>query len=486
MATPAVGLMVMAANPANLQRATSKAKEMGPHDGNAHASGDGISLPHPGESRDVYSWFEITLQDINVPEQAFKASVEIHLWWQDFNLPNVFPAYEKNDFTLNEDSLPFKLSEIFENKTSLDISGGPEFKYYPETGTIYMMMVVDCNFYERMELQRFPLDRQFMNMQFNAYWKTENGDWNWILPEEFPEWVPEEFKEKCSKGYVTRMVSSITEYELLGPWIDFAPRQKEDPISVRIRVNRKPGFYFGNVVLPNFLIVAGCFAAFVIPPTEVADRLSITVTLMLAAVAFRFVVSTMLPKVSYLTIMDYYILVGFVALVLLIFENAIVGISSLEQEIRRDIDYGFALVFGAAWVLIHILALYALINGNFLRLSWEKMDEIDKQADPDADIEYPTKVEASKPSDYWSRYKNMKPSDRSKAVAQQMKEKARDVSRQEPIEEKVEEDAGDTYKKDAKKESKTEQNLATSITLQEKNKDKDESAKDAVVVDMQQ
>ena len=138
------------------------------------------------------------------------------------------------------------------------------------------------------------------------------------------------------------MISSITEYELLEPWVDFSTTQ---PLSIRLRVNRLPAYYFGNIIFPNFLIVAGCFSAFVIPREDIADRLSVTVTLMLAAVAFRFIVSTMLPKVSYLTIMDYYLLVGFVALILMIAENAIVGIPALDES-GAAIDLWCALIFG--------------------------------------------------------------------------------------------------------------------------------------------
>ena len=158
---------------------------------------------------------------------------------------------------------------------------------------------------------------------------------------EYPEWMPSELKQFDQK-FAVRMISSITEYELLEPWVDFSTTQ---PLSIRLRVNRLPAYYFGNIIFPNFLIVAGCFSAFVIPREDIADRLSVTVTLMLAAVAFRFIVSTMLPKVSYLTIMDYYLLVGFVALILMIAENAIVGIPALDES-GAAIDLWCALIFG--------------------------------------------------------------------------------------------------------------------------------------------
>ena len=59
-----------------------------------------------------------------------------------------------------------------------------------------------------------------------------------------------------------------------------------------------------------FLLV--CFALWLLrlilcccrPPTELDDRLSITLTLMLTAVAQKFAGSAGLPKISYLTLLD--------------------------------------------------------------------------------------------------------------------------------------------------------------------------------------
>ena len=94
-----------------------------------------------------------------------------------------------------------------------------------------MFFIVECTFAERMELHRFPLDRQFLNMEFNGLIKSNNideGDWKWIL--EYPSWMPTELNDyqfKLNKNgeiktFAVRMLSSITEYELLPPWVDFS------------------------------------------------------------------------------------------------------------------------------------------------------------------------------------------------------------------------------------------------------------------------
>ena len=52
-----------------------------------------------------------------------------------------------------------------------------------------------------------------------------------------------------------------------------------------------------------------------------ADRLSVTLTLMLTAVAYKFIVASALPQVSYLTSLDTYVLVCFLFLFLISVEN---------------------------------------------------------------------------------------------------------------------------------------------------------------------
>ena len=57
-----------------------------------------------------------------------------------------------------------------------------------------------------------------------------------------------------------------------------------------------------------------------VPLVELADRQGISLTLMLTAVAFKFVMSSYVPPTSYLTYMDKYMLLAFVYLTLTVVE----------------------------------------------------------------------------------------------------------------------------------------------------------------------
>merc|ERR1712154_2985 len=185
------------------------------------------------------------------------------------------------------------------------------------------------------------------------------------------------------------------------------------------------------------LIVTAAFAAFPVlindEDSSVADRLSITVTLMLTAVAFRYVITEQLPKVTYLTVMDYYLLEGFIMLTLLIAENGFVGIQTWKpiQSIttRENIDNWVAIIFLVLWGMTHIWWLFILWNKNFMRIPWDKMDELDseeedefKYAKKEKSIGRPQSKEVL---DEWQKYKGKSPKLRASVYAEEHPELAK-------------------------------------------------------------
>jgi hypothetical protein len=79
---------------------------------------------------------------------------------------------------------------------------------------------------------------------------------------------------------------------------------------------RHIGFWAGKAFVSVAIIVAMSWVVFWIHPKWVAPRLSVTVTAMLTLIAYRFLLGAMLPRLSYLTRMDYF-LIGSTLLVLI-------------------------------------------------------------------------------------------------------------------------------------------------------------------------
>ena len=78
------------------------------------------------------------------------------------------------------------------------------------------------------------------------------------------------------------------------------------------RVSRASLPHILNIWLILFLMSILTYGAYLVPVTDVGDRSSITLTILLTAVAFRFILQDSLPQMSYLTTVDYYVLWTFI------------------------------------------------------------------------------------------------------------------------------------------------------------------------------
>ena len=94
-----------------------------------------------------------------------------------------------------------------------------------------------------------------------------------------------------------------------------------------MRVERHAGYWVFNVILPLFIVTTSMFVAYALSPDELSSRCSITLTCLLAMVAFKYVISGKLPNISYATLIDMYVVLCF----LVAFLNVIIlTLSKLE------------------------------------------------------------------------------------------------------------------------------------------------------------
>lgn len=104
----------------------------------------------------------------------------------------------------------------------------------------------------------------------------------------------------------------------------FAILNRCSHFRLQVVVRRKYGYYVKKITLIVLLVVSMSWSVFFIDAAEVADRIGISTTLGLTAVAFNLVASDALPRVTYMTRMDSYLTTCFVAIVFTVFENVAV------------------------------------------------------------------------------------------------------------------------------------------------------------------
>ena len=84
-----------------------------------------------------------------------------------------------------------------------------------------------------------------------------------------------------------------------------------DNININIEVKRNINYFIFKIIIPVFLILSIAWSVMWIPPNQVESRLTTSIVALLALIAYNFVFNEDLPKLSYLTSLDRYILLSY-------------------------------------------------------------------------------------------------------------------------------------------------------------------------------
>jgi len=218
---------------------------------------------------------------------------------------------EDEEYQLFEEEIDWPESLELFNKITEDQTEAPKFsilRTFPaeakepedvKTATVwieFMEGLFECKEYQ--ELEFFPFDLQDLSLDFQLTTRTDIDRFDFRLH-------TVEFYRPCLQ---------MAEWTMYPPESD---RKGTAKTSVRLRATRKARYYITNIVGMMCILNCMCIAAFGIEVPDIADRLSVTMTMMLTAVAFKFIVGDQLPKVSYNTYLDFYLLytMGFMFMV---------------------------------------------------------------------------------------------------------------------------------------------------------------------------
>jgi Neurotransmitter-gated ion-channel ligand binding domain/Neurotransmitter-gated ion-channel transmembrane region len=114
----------------------------------------------------------------------------------------------------------------------------------------------------------------------------------------------------------------------------FPPEQQHySRVTVEVHVKRNSGFYIFKVIMPLLLITIASWSVFWIDPQEFSTQIGIAFTNLLTVVALLLVINDALPRVGYLTLMDGFTMICFMAILIAILE--LVVTHRLEHESHR-------------------------------------------------------------------------------------------------------------------------------------------------------
>lgn len=244
----------------------------------------------------------------------------------------------------------------FPNITVLDTVGEARVdtsKYveYKDAKSMYgfVRYVVHATFAERFELHDFPWDMQRLHFRFQFY-KTHCTLTRDGVTVGFPGRVRlfqgvnliyrEAFVQEDAWSLRPELVllQGRTPAERDGHGIQHLL------LGGYMTLVRRPAFYLWNIVLPVNVLVLLSFSTYAME--ELADRTSVTLTLLLTLVAFKLGINGYLPTTSYLTLLDKYLIASFLYLAWVYVSNMALW---WDRQAHAGADVGVACATGGVW-----------------------------------------------------------------------------------------------------------------------------------------
>jgi hypothetical protein len=128
-------------------------------------------------------------------------------------------------------------------------------------------------------------------------------------------------------------------------------------LSFEVGVLRKYGFYIWKVLVPLFIIVAISWVVFWMSHDGLARRAGVSVTGILTVIAYQFIISESLPRVSYLTALDKIMLLSVVMIAATMLINIFAGRfgperSHMTERVDSVCRWAFPLLYIGGVVII--------------------------------------------------------------------------------------------------------------------------------------
>jgi hypothetical protein len=310
-----------------------------------------------GPTKVEFFIFLVDIDSIDDAQQNFTANVYLRLRWKDSRLadPNARPHQLSLDSVWNP-------RVILANQQGLVPKSLPEVVVVSPDGTVDYYQRYTGKLSQPLRLYDFPMDKHPFTVQFVAagYTAEELA---------FEEGVMQREGVTFKGGSMSEQLS-LPDWKVLSYSTSTAPYRPVAGVnaagfSFTFKAKRYVIYYLWQVVLPLGVIVIMSWAPFWVDPKNVGARVGVATSAILTLIAYRFVIASLLPRLPYMTRMDYFT-VGSTLLVLLVL-LVILCTSFLDEHGRERathiIDRWARLVFPLLFISLSYWFLSALWKG---------------------------------------------------------------------------------------------------------------------------
>jgi hypothetical protein len=137
--------------------------------------------------------------------------------------------------------------------------------------------------------------------------------------------------------------------------------QTYDRLSFLVQIDRQRGYYLWKIILPIVVIVILSWIVFWMSTEPLGRRAGVSSTGMLTVIAYQFVVADSLPRFSYQTVLDHFMLASLLTIAATMVVNLVN--SRLEPVSRQRLDRSSRVVFPVVYFAAVAVVLYRGLNG---------------------------------------------------------------------------------------------------------------------------
>ncbi len=196
-----------------------------------------------------------------------------------------------------------------------------------------------------LDLKRFPLDEQHLEVQIEPFSRNVNEIIFRIDPARVGRY-DDAFLSDWELGQVRGRIST-TRHALL--------EESRSRFTLVIDIRRQSTFYIWRVLVPLVLVVAASWGVFWVDPTQLQPQISTAVAILISIVVFNITIDFALPKVAYFTFVDshaltsYFFMLTSIGAIFLIHhrlnQRGLDAAKALQRRARRLIPSAYLVVF---------------------------------------------------------------------------------------------------------------------------------------------
>ncbi len=303
--------------------------------------------PHKGDEPDKVEFFIyiLDIDEISGHEQNFTINFFLRLQWNDPRLAHNDPT--PRFLPLEEVWNPGVL--LVNRQTFIRTPMAEIVKVDPDGDVTYRQQFVGP-LSQPLSLSDFPLDKQDFIIHFVA-----TG-----IPYEDIEFVPYTTKNSKLTG------GGMAETFSLPDWVVLSYKAEPKPLKMA-HGKLVPGFafefiakrhfpyYLWQVIVPLGLIVMMSWAPFWVDPTKAGVQFGLASGTVLTLIAYRFLLASLLPKLPYLTRMDYLTLGSTImvfAAFLQVMVTSLLAVEKNRASLAHKIDRWCRVTFPIIFIII--------------------------------------------------------------------------------------------------------------------------------------